>query len=66
MAAKFSFVSPHIVSHLVKNPDMEAKFSFVSPHTVSHLVDNSNSALAKCLLQYVDKDHLLFVPFNVS
>ncbi|KAK1382132.1 hypothetical protein POM88_019867 [Heracleum sosnowskyi] len=51
---------------LSKNPDMAAKFSFVSPHIVSHLVDNSNSSLAKCLLNYVGKDHLLFVPYNVG
>ncbi|KAK1378144.1 hypothetical protein POM88_024888 [Heracleum sosnowskyi] len=41
-------------------------FSFVSPDIVSHLVDNSNTSLAKCFLQHVNEDHLLFVPYNVS
>ncbi|KAK1387183.1 hypothetical protein POM88_015361 [Heracleum sosnowskyi] len=29
-------------------------------------LNNSNSSLAKCLLNYVGKDHLLFVPYNVG
>ncbi|WOG86065.1 hypothetical protein DCAR_0205262 [Daucus carota subsp. sativus] len=52
--------------YLSNNPDLAAKFSFISPHIVSHMVDSSNTSLANCLLKYVDKDHLLFVPWNVS
>ncbi|KAK1403736.1 hypothetical protein POM88_003341 [Heracleum sosnowskyi] len=54
--------------YLSKNPNMATKFSFVSPHIVSHLVDSSEAStnLAKFMLGYVDKEHLLFVPYNIS
>ncbi|KAL6579887.1 hypothetical protein OROMI_007911 [Orobanche minor] len=55
--------------YLSKNPDLITKFSFVSPHhIVSPLVDSSEAStlLAQCMLRYVDKDHLLLVPYNVS
>ncbi|KAK1405319.1 hypothetical protein POM88_004924 [Heracleum sosnowskyi] len=51
--------------YLSKCPNMASKFSFVSPHLVSPLVENSAKFLATCLLGYVDKDHLLFMPYNV-
>ncbi|KAL6506180.1 hypothetical protein OROGR_024361 [Orobanche gracilis] len=56
-------------AYLSRNPDLITKFSFVSPHSiVSPLVDSSEASthLAKCMLRYVDKDHLLLVPYNVS
>ncbi|KAL6570262.1 hypothetical protein OROMI_014776 [Orobanche minor] len=55
--------------YLSTNPDFINKFSFASPHRiVSPLVDSSEASthLAKCMLRYVDKDHLLLVPYNVS
>ncbi|KAL6543494.1 hypothetical protein OROHE_010116 [Orobanche hederae] len=55
--------------YLSRNPDLINKFSFASPHRiVSPLVDSSEASthLAKCMLRYVDKDHLLLVPYNVS
>ncbi|KAL6506217.1 hypothetical protein OROGR_024398 [Orobanche gracilis] len=56
-------------AYLSRNPDLITKFSFVSPHSiVSPLVDSSEASthLVKCMLRYVDKDHLLLVPYNVS
>ncbi|KAL6531448.1 hypothetical protein OROMI_027811 [Orobanche minor] len=55
--------------YLSRNPDLINKFSFASPHCiVSPLVDSyeASTHLAKCMLRYVDKDHLLLVPYNVS
>ncbi|KAL6511357.1 hypothetical protein OROHE_020439 [Orobanche hederae] len=55
--------------YLSRNPDLINKFSFASPHRiVSPLVDSSEASthLAKCMLRYIDKDHLLLVPYNVS
>ncbi|KAL6518119.1 hypothetical protein OROMI_033820 [Orobanche minor] len=53
--------------YLSKNPNLAAKFSFASPHIVSPLVESSEAStnLAKFMLGYVDKEHLLFVPYNV-
>ncbi|KAL6585909.1 hypothetical protein OROMI_002553 [Orobanche minor] len=48
--------------YLSRNPDLINKF-FASPHRiVSPLVDSSEASthLAKCMLRYVDKDHLLW------
>ncbi|KAL6508939.1 hypothetical protein OROHE_021498 [Orobanche hederae] len=55
--------------YLSRNPDLINKFSFASPHRiVSPLVDSSEASthLSKCMLRYVDKDHILLVPYNVS
>ncbi|KAL6531455.1 hypothetical protein OROMI_027818 [Orobanche minor] len=54
--------------YLSRNPDLINKFSFASPYRiVSPLLDSSEASthLAKCMLRYVDKDHLLLVPYNV-
>lgn len=54
--------------YLSKNPALAANYSFASPHILSHLTDISEASanLAKFLLGYVDKEHLLFVPYNVK
>ncbi|KAK1360602.1 hypothetical protein POM88_045076 [Heracleum sosnowskyi] len=54
--------------YLSKNPNLAANYSFASPHIVSHFVNISEAStnLAKLMLGYVDKEHLLFVPYNVS
>ncbi|KAL6566595.1 hypothetical protein OROMI_014999 [Orobanche minor] len=55
--------------YLSRNPDLINKFSFASPHRiVSPLVDSSEASthLSECMLRYVDKDHILLVPYNIS
>ncbi|XP_074358673.1 uncharacterized protein LOC141697982 isoform X2 [Apium graveolens] len=52
--------------YLSKNPNSAQKLSFVSPHLVSQFVENSSTFLAKSLLGYVDKHHLLLMPYNIG
>ncbi|KAK1377417.1 hypothetical protein POM88_024161 [Heracleum sosnowskyi] len=47
--------------YLSKNPNLASNYSFASPHIVFHFVNISEAStnLAKLMLGYVDKEHLL-------